>query len=193
MDSALESIDKDLLVKINSLNSEFLDRLMWQLSEIYIVLPLGFLLVYFYYRRYQLKNTVSLLLCIGIVIACTDISSNMVKHAVKRARPTHNKELKDKLHLVNGYTGGKYGFFSSHAANTVGVTTFLFLAASWIRKRLRFLFFSIPLLIIYSRMYLGAHYPSDVFIGSIDGIIFGYVVFIIFRKHFFKSPLLTND
>ena len=193
MDNTLESLDKDLLVKINSLNSEFLDKLMWQLSEIYIVLPFALLLVYFYYKRYQVKNTASLLLCIAIVIACTDLSSNLVKRSVKRLRPTHNVEIKDKLHIVNNYRGGKYGFFSSHAANTVGVTTFLFLAASWVRRRLRFLFFSIPLLIIYSRMYLGAHYPSDVLVGCIDGVIFGYLVFIIFRKHFFKSPLISND
>ncbi len=193
MNSSLETFDRYLLVKINSLNNGFLDSVMWQLSQIYIVLPLALLLVYFYYKRYQLKNTAALLLCIAIVIACTDLSSNVVKHAVKRYRPTHNIEIKDNLHIVNDYRGGKYGFFSAHAANTVGVTTFLFLAASWIRRRIRFLFFGIPLLIIYSRMYLGAHYPSDVFIGTIDGIIFGYIVFIIFRKHFFKSPLISND
>ncbi len=192
MDSSLELYDRYLLVAINSSHGEFLDMIMWQLSQIYIVLPFGLLLVYFFYKRYAVKNTAALLLCVAISIACTDLSSNVVKHMVKRYRPTHNIEIKDKLHIVKDYRGGRYGFFSAHAANTVGVTTFLFLAASWVRRRLRFLFFAVPLVIIYSRMYLGAHYPSDVLIGTIDGIVFGYMSFIIFRRYFFSSPLTSN-
>ncbi len=189
MNSSLELYDRALLLMINSWHTEFLDVVMWELSQTYLVIPFILLLLYFYHKRYQLKNTVALLLCMAIVIACTDLSSNVVKHAVKRYRPTHNIEIKDQLHIVRDYRGGKYGFFSSQAANMEGVTTFLFLATSWIRRRTRFLFFSIPLLVIYSRMYLGVHYPSDVFIGILDGILFGYIGFLIFRKYFFNSPL----
>ncbi|MCE3260810.1 MAG: phosphatase family protein [Bacteroidetes bacterium] len=189
MDNSFEKWDQELLLKINSMHNEFLDMLMWQLSEIWIMLPFGLLLVYFYFRRYRLRNTIMLLLCCGLVITCTDLSSNAIKHSVKRYRPTHNLILKDKIHIVKDYRGGQYGFFSAHAANTIGVTTFLFLAASWVYRRLRFLYFLIPFLIIYSRMYLGVHYPSDVLIGTIDGLIFGYLIFLIFRKYFFRSPL----
>ncbi|MBA3662629.1 MAG: phosphatase PAP2 family protein [Bacteroidetes bacterium] len=197
MNSPLEHYDRELLLKINSWHNDSLDWLMWQYSEIYIFLPIAFILIFFYYKRYQLKNTAALLLCCCISVALTDISSNTVKHAVKRYRPTHNLEIKDKLHYLKDndgkdYHGGKYGFFSSHAANTVGVTTLLFLAASWIPKRRRFLFYLIPFMIIYSRIYIGAHYPSDVILGSIDGIIFGYITFIIFRRYFFKSPLMQD-
>jgi membrane-associated phospholipid phosphatase len=106
----------------------------------------------------------------------------------------HHEVIGPKLHLLkesNGqdYRGGKYGFFSSHAANTMGVTTILFLACSWINRKWRYLFYLIPLAIIYSRMYCGAHYPLDVLFGTIDGLFFGYVTFIIFRRYFFKSPL----
>lgn len=170
---------------------------MWAFSQIYIFVPLAILLLFFYYRRYHLRNTIALVLCCGISVTFTDLSTNTFKHMVKRYRPTHNLEIKDKLHIVKDwdgkeYIGGKYGFFSAHASNTVGVTTLLFLAASWIHRRIRFLFFIIPFCIIYSRMYMGVHYPSDVFIGSLVGIFFGYLTFIIYRKYFFKSPLLNE-
>lgn len=197
MNSSLELYDRQILLKINSWHNASLDWLMWQYSEIYIFLPIAFILVYFYYKRYHIKNTAALLICCGISVTFTDISSNAVKHSVKRYRPTHNLEIKDKLHYVkdkNGkdYHGGKYGFFSAHAANTVGVSTVLFLAASWIPRRRRYLFYLIPFMIIYSRVYIGAHYPSDVLFGALDGILFGYITFIIFRRYFFKSPLLQN-
>lgn len=175
------------------MHAPWMDTCMWQFSQIFIFLPLPFYLVYRYYQRYHLKNTVALLLCCGLSIAASDLSSNAIKHTVKRYRPTHNIELKEKIHVVNDYRGGKYGFFSSHAANTVGVTTLLFLSCSWIKRRYRFFFFLIPALIIYSRMYLGVHYPSDVVSGSIDGLLSGYLAFLIFRRFFFNSPILSPN
>lgn len=197
MENSLELFDQNLLVKINSFHSDWMDTVMWYSSSTVFFLPFPFLILFLYYRRYKLRNTVALILCCGISVTLTDISTNRVKHLVERYRPTHNLEVGPKLHLVKDpkgqvYRGGKFGFFSSHAANTFGISTLFFFAANWIHRKKRWLFFLIPLPVIYSRMYMGVHYPSDVLVGSLSGFLIGYATFLVFRKYFFKSPLINE-
>lgn len=165
---------------------------MWKSSLTIFFLPFPMLILYLYFKRYKLRNTIALILCCGISITLTDVSTNRVKHLVKRYRPTHHVEIGPKLHLVNEYVGGKYGFFSSHASNTYGIVTLLYFATTWIYRKRRVLFFLIPLPVIYSRMYLGVHYPSDVFVGALNGFLMGYFTFLLYRKYFFKSPLINE-
>lgn len=126
---------------------------------------------------------------IGLCVACADLSSELAKHTVKRYRPTHNLEVGPQLHIVHDYKGGKYTFFSSHASNTFSVTTLMFLmAAGSIARKWRYFFFLVPLIIVYSRMYLGVHYPFDIFIGSMVGIFVGNLVDRILARYFIKQP-----
>ncbi len=183
----IKMYDKNLLLFINSNHNSFLDLIFWQMSNnwptILFVVTFGF----FFYKKFKLKNLLSMLLGVGIVIACCDLSSNVIKHSVKRFRPTHNMELKEKIHIVNNYRGGNYGFVSSHAANSFGIITYLFFCASWLTKKKKILFFIYPLIVVYSRIYLGVHYPSDVIGGAIIGLIFGNIIFKLIERYFFKS------
>ena len=74
--------------------------------------------------------------------------------------------------IVNGYRGGMYGFFSSHAANAAGIVTFTSLL---FRNRLYTVTAVIwALLTCYSRMYLGVHYPGDIVVGLLWGTFVGW-------------------
>jgi undecaprenyl-diphosphatase len=55
-----------------------------------------------------------------------------------------------------------------------------------LRPRFKALLFFYPLLVGYSRMYLGVHYPSDIFVGMIDGLLFAWLIYFITSKYFFK-------
>lgn len=186
MFETLELLDRNLLLKINSMHTPFMDGMMWFMSRteptIFIILVVAFL----FYRKYSLKKAVEFILGCAIVFACTDLSTNVIKHNVKRYRPTHNLEIKDKIHLVYDYRGGPYGFFSGHAANTFGVTTFIFLCVHWVRKSYRLFIFAFPLLVVYSRMYQGVHYPSDILIGTLSGLLFGWLIYSIMNRYFLK-------
>lgn len=191
-ENGLEVFDKQLLLTINAGHTPWLDGCMWQFSQLYVFWPLALFLLYHFYQRYQLKNTAALVLCCALSVATTDLTTNVIKHSVKRYRPTHHLELQKKVHLVQNYKGGKYGFFSAHASNTVGVTTVLFFACRWIKRRYRLLFYLIPALVMYSRIYEGVHYPSDVLVGAVLGLLVGYAMFVVFRRFFFKSPITVN-
>jgi len=114
-----------------------------------------------------------------ITIAIADLSSvHLFKEVFKRLRPCHNPEFFNIIHIVKNHCGGNYGFVSSHSANFFSLAFF----ASFIIKKqwFSFLAFSIAILIAYSRIYLGVHYPADVFGGAILGIFVAFIVFKIY-------------
>jgi len=179
-------LDRYLLLKINSLHTPLMDTFMWYMSEtwptIIIVMAVGFA----FYKKFSSKKMLEFLLGCAIVFACTDLSSNMIKHGVKRYRPTHNLEIREQIHVINDYRGGKYTFFSGHSANTFGVITFIFFCVTWIRARYKLLLFIYPFVVVYSRMYLGVHYPSDIFVGMVDGLFFGTLIYYLMNTYFFS-------
>lgn len=186
MFEALKLLDRNLFLKINSMHTPFMDGLMWFMSRneptIFVILAVAFI----FYKKFSLKKAVEFILGCAIVFACTDLSTNVIKHNVQRYRPTHNLEIKEQVHIVNDYHGGKYGFFSAHAANSFGIITFIFFCARRMAVRYRLLIFIYPLVVGYSRLYLGVHYPSDIFIGAVSGLLFGGLVYSIMNRYFLK-------
>lgn len=185
----LKNLDAEFLLLINANNSNLMDTLMWQFSKILPTIILVFVIAFVLYKRIHLRYAATYLLGCALVFVIADGSSNLVKHSVKRYRPTHNIILKEKIHKVNNYEGGKYGFFSGHSANTFGVTFFTYLFATIIHAKWRRLFFIYPIIVVYSRMYLGVHYPSDIVVGMIVGLIAALIVNYAVRNYFLKGPV----
>lgn len=184
MIETLELLDRKLLLKINSMHTPFMDGMMWFMSFTWPTIVIIFAVAFVVYRKYTVKKAVEFILGCAIVFACTDLASNATKHAVKRYRPTHNEQIKNEVRVVNDYRGGKYTFFSGHSANTFGVITFIFFCVHWVNVRYRLFFFIYPLIVVYSRMYLGVHYPFDIFVGLLCGLFFGWLVFRIMNRYF---------
>ena len=176
----LESVDHTLIQTINGCNSERMDQFMWFFSGPFIVIPIVLLISWTMYKSYSLKESGWILFGIIITIALADLSSvYLFKEVFMRYRPSHHIELSQQLHFYqfdNGdlYKGGKYGFVSSHAANYFAL---LVLVYGLIQKYwMKILLVLIILIILYSRVYLGVHYVSDVICGAILGYLISKLV-----------------
>lgn len=186
-------IDTELLLAINGWHAPWADRLMWIISAKATWIPLYLLLVgllVWRYRKPAMTNVkwlqkvpacVVIIAVIGLAVGAADfIASGILKDLVARPRPTRVPELEGVLHLVNGYKSGQYGFVSSHAANTMALA--LLFSLIWRNK-----IATVGLMLwvaanCYSRMYLGVHYPLDIFGGLMVGILVAVGAFVLLKK-----------
>lgn len=185
MEKILE-LDRELFLKLHdSFRSPLMDQMMMFLSETYAWIPLHLLLLYLLFRNYG-RQVWIWLLAIGLTILLADqITSAVMKPLFERLRPSHEPSLAGQLNLVNGYRGGKYGFASSHAANTFGIATLIWLILKEYRPWIG-LIFPWALLVSYTRIYLGVHYPGDIIAGCAVGCIAAVVAYLLFAwlKHY---------
>lgn len=178
----IKKIDTDLFLFLNSRHNSFFDPIMYWASDKLFWLPFYLFIVIIIIREFK-KKSVYVLLAIGFLIAlCDQTASHLIKKAVKRLRPSHEPALQNMIHLSKAGPGGEYGFISSHSANAFGLATFLILLLpakyNWLKLVLAFW----AVLVAYSRIYNGVHYPSDVIVAMLLGILYGYLTKMLLLK-----------
>jgi undecaprenyl-diphosphatase len=173
----LEHIDRQLFLFINSAHSPLWDQVMHAISGKLIWVPLYLAILITMGFKYKRKFLVILLF---IIIAATlsDQMSVMIKNLVQRLRPCHDPALQGLVHLYNNECGGLYSFVSSHATNSfdVALLSLLFIKRRWFSASIVIW----ALVVGYSRIYLGVHYPGDVICGSILGALIGFLVYSLY-------------
>lgn len=169
-------LDKELLLFFNGFHAAWLDPLVMLATKTIFWLPLYLYLVYLIIK-YKRSDTLFVLLGVALTITLADqITSGFMKPFFARLRPSQDPSLAGIVHLVDNYKGGLYGFASSHAANTFGTATLIFLL---FRARYTWIWtiFIWALLVSYTRIYLGVHYPGDILVGAMVGIATGITGF----------------
>jgi undecaprenyl-diphosphatase len=167
----LYAVDCNVLLFINGHHCFSADLFMYMVSDKMVWLPLYlFLFLYIGYSFGWRRAITSLVLIVLCLVLTDQISSSFIRSAVCRMRPANpDNPLSAFIHTVNDYHGGSYGFPSSHAANTAGLTCFCVFVLR--RRWLSWVMVGWMVLVCYSRMYLGVHYPSDILAGWLLGFL----------------------
>ena len=168
--------DKQLLLLLNGSESLFLDSMVMTLTNAWTWVPLYISLLIVVVKNSESALKVLLVLASAglCVLFAGALDDTIVKPLVARWRPTHDPQIGLLVDIVDGYRGGKYGFFSAHASNTFSIAIFF-----WWLVRSRILTCAMviwSLVNCWTRLYLGVHYPGDILGGIIVGMLVGWLV-----------------
>lgn len=168
--------DTELFLFLNRLGNTSWDSFWLIVTEKWSSIPLYILLLILIYKQFGFKTTAITLVAIALMITCTDQLGNLFKHGFKRPRPCQVEELDTLIRYV-AKRCGRYGYFSAHAASSMATAVFVSLLFKSKYYYMPFLMLVWAILIGYSRIYLGVHYPLDVITGMAIGGSLGWAFY----------------
>lgn len=202
--------DHNLFLALNFDGGPFMDRLMLTVSGTTMWLPLYALILWLVWRRDGWRNVILFTALMIAALVLSDMVSGIFKHNgvlggllpdfEPRWRPMFTPALEgleiapDSLralrmagtpgdwtvHVPVEAVSGRYGTVSAHAATIVALTV---LSAAAIRRRwFTALMLFCTVLICYSRIYLGKHFPMDLVWGTLVGAALGWAAYLAYRK-----------
>ena len=202
--------DHQLFLDLNFDGGPCMDRLMLTVSGTAMWLPLYALILWLVWRRSGWRGVIVFTVLMIAALALADMVSGMFKSNgvlggllpsfEPRWRPMFTPSLEgleiapDSLralrmagtpgdwtvHVPVEAVSGRYGTVSAHAATIVALTV---LSAAAIRRRwFTALMLFCTVLICYSRIYLGKHFPMDLVWGTLVGAALGWAAYLAYRK-----------
>ncbi len=186
-------LDTRFFLFLNSYHSSFWDTIMLMITRKEPWFPFFAVILFYVVKNYRSKSWL-ILLFIGLTILLSDQISVLLKESIQRFRPVHNPEIEHLVHNVLR-KGSLYGFVSSHAANVFAV--FVFTSRLFRNRGFWALMLFWAVIVSYSRIYSGVHYPLDIVFGGLLGWLIGYgtfklMMFIESRYFLAKDPKISK-
>ncbi|MCQ2181368.1 MAG: phosphatase PAP2 family protein [Bacteroidales bacterium] len=184
----LHHIDKDITLAINSIHCPASDFIWGIFSDREIWFVLYAIVAVFLFRNLGWKRALISIAAIVLTIVCCDQLANFTKAFFERLRPCCDGEMMSRgLRQLEG-CGHKieYGFYSAHAANSMGFAVGSYLAFRNDRTR-KYGIYGIciilwAVLVGLSRVFVGKHFFGDVMVGFAVGAAVAAVLSLIAGK-----------
>ena len=173
-------LDTQLMLFLNGWHTPYWDNFMWLYSSKWVWLPFYAAFVFVILRNFKWRVSALIFVAIFLTIFFADqITATLLRPIFHRLRPCNlDNPLSQFIHVVANDRGGAYGFPSAHAANAFGFVFFFhyLFRRSW----LSLLLFAWALMMCYTRIYLGRHYPGDLLVGAIVALLVRVCLIICF-------------
>ena len=182
-------MDEQLFFIINGTHTAFLDGFMYLVSQKAVWVPLYLSLLYVIWRNYSWRGIVAVLLMIGVGMLFTDwMNAHMLRPWIGRLRPSNpDNPIAPLVHIVNNRRGSGCGFPSAHSGNIWMLT---FAVAYWLRDKVVATSMGVVALVVcYSRVYLGYHYPGDILGGFVLALLTFCLLTWIYQRYIRRSGL----
>lgn len=177
-------LDKELFLELNKFHSKFLDPVMLLFSS-YVFWVIVACLIMIWMMNTKDKILYRPVLGFTLLsLLITNALNQVVKVIVERPRPIHEEAFQGVIHAIEKYDTS-YSFFSAHSSTSFALAVFALLT---IRKP----FFTAivllwALIVAYSRVYLGKHYPLDILTGILFGTLIAMICYWFYHKYEIKK------
>ncbi|WP_188765268.1 phosphatase PAP2 family protein [Emticicia aquatilis] len=167
---------------LNSFHSPLWDTIMFWVTYRFTWIPLYLYIIYYLFKNIRADFVLSILFVLISVGLADRITSGLMKPYFQRFRPCHDPLIQHIVHVV-GNCGGQYGFVSSHASNSFAlVAALIILFKNYkIDSKLPLFLFFWAIIVSYSRIYVGVHFPTDILVGGLIGFLIPFAIFPIVK------------
>jgi len=174
--------DKELFIQLNALGSETYDAFWMVVTNQFSWTPLFLLLFFLIFKAYGWKKGLVLVFVAALLVTFSDQFVNLIKDFFERLRPNNDPSINNIIRVLK--TPHSFSFVSGHSTTSFAVTLFMVLT---LRKYYKYplLLLIWPLFFAYSRIYVGVHFPVDIFVGMLLGLLIGtlfYRLSLVFLK-----------
>ena len=186
----IQPFDTWLITHINQQwGNGFLDAVLPFMRETLFWIPLYLFLLIFVVHNFGAKGWWWVLGAVLTAALADIISSQLIKETVMRVRPCQDPDVSVQLRFFINYCPRSSSFTSSHATSHFAQAMYFFLTLRHISKWAGF-FFLWAFIIAYTQVYVGVHYPFDVFCGALLGCLIGFLMAKMYHK---QSGILSLE
>ncbi|MFS4416296.1 phosphatase PAP2 family protein [Maribacter sp. 2307ULW6-5] len=170
--SRLLEWDRELFVYLNGLGIESFDVFWATVTLIPTWIPLFLFFIYLFLKKYPKKEALYIIGTILVLALFVHTVTDLTKEIVGRLRPNNDPSINRTIRILRA--AGGFSFFSGHASLSFAVATAVYL---FLRSKIAWgaVFFVWPLLFASSRLFVGVHFPLDILVGALVGIVSAFL------------------